>query len=217
MIGVPARHVRHHARFYAAAAAGLLAWLVAGGFAAPLRLLVGGDSFFIVYLALTAALALGGTPATIRRRAAYEDEGGFIIIVMTLIAAAISLGAIFVLVNRDETSAVQLVLSVASIPLGWFTLHTVMAFHYAHLYYTPHGSGAKRGDSGGLDFPGAKEPHAWDFLYYSFVIGMTCQVSDVPVSSSAMRRLTLAHSVVSFFFNTTVIALAVNLAAGQAR
>jgi uncharacterized membrane protein len=216
MIGASAKHLRHHGRFYAAAAAGLLSSLATGEAAAPLRLLIAGDAFFVVYLGLTAALALGGTPADMRRRAAYEDEGGFIIILMTLIATAISLGAIFTLVNRENVDGVQLVLSVASLPLGWFTLHTVMAFHYAHLYYTPQGSGGKRQDCGGLDFPGAKDPHTWDFLYYSFVIGMTCQVSDVRVTSPSLRRLTLAHSAISFFFNTTVIALAVNLAAGQA-
>lgn len=136
---------------------------------------------------------------------------------MTVIASALSLGAIFTLVNREEAAGLPLILAISSIPLGWVTLHTVMAFHYAHLYYTPLGSGAKRGDSGGLEFPGTREPQTWDFLYQSFVIGMTCQVSDVPVTGAALRRLTLAHGVVSFFFNTTVIALAVNLAAGQAR
>ncbi len=213
----PAQHVRHHARFYAAATVGALSWMVAGSLAGALRLLIAGDAFFVIYLTLTALLALGGTPADMRKRAAYEDEGGFIIVVMTVIASAISLGAIFTLVSREETASLQLVLAVASIPLGWVTLHTVMAFHYAHLYYTPTGSGAKRGDCGGLEFPGEREPHTWDFLYHAFVVGMTCQVSDVPVTTTALRRLTLAHSVVSFFFNTTVIALAVNLAAGQAR
>lgn len=216
MIPSPAQHIRHHARFYAAAGFGVLSWVVAGSLAGALQLLIAGDVFFVVYVGLTALLALGGTPAHMRKRAAYEDEGGFIIIVMTVIASAISLGAIFALVNREETAGLQMVLAVASIPLGWVTLHTVMAFHYAHLYYTPTGTGAKRGDSGGFEFPGTKEPHTWDFLYQSFVIGMTCQVSDVPVTGTMLRRLTLAHSVVSFFFNTTVIALAVNIAAGQA-
>ncbi len=213
----PAQHVRHHARFYAAALAGILSWIVTGSLAGALRLLIAGDVFFVVYLALTALLALGGTPADMRKRAAYEDEGAFVIIVMTVIAGAISLGAIFTLVNRDSIAGFHLVMAVASIPLGWVTLHTVMAFHYAHLYYTPVGSGSKRGDARGLGFPGGEDPHIWDFLYQSFVVGMTCQVSDVPVTGTELRRLILAHSVVSFFFNTTVIALAVNLAAGQAR
>jgi len=217
MINASTQHVRHHGRFYAAAAAALVAWFATPGFATPLHLLVAGDTFFVVYLGLTATLALGGTPADMRRRAAYEDEGGFVIILMTAISTAISFGAIFVLVNREDVHALELALSAASIPLGWVSLHTVMAFHYAHLYYTPTGSGAKKHDCGGLDFPGSKEPHTWDFVYYSFVIGMSCQVSDVCITSTMLRRTTLAHSVASFFFNTTVIALAVNLAASQVR
>ena len=77
--------------------------------------------------------------------------------------------------------------------------------------------GASGHDAGGLDFPGTEEPDALDFLYYSLVVGMTAQVSDVQVRTSAMRRFTLAHGVVSFFFNTVLIALAVNVAATYAR
>jgi uncharacterized membrane protein len=84
-----------------------------------------------------------------------------------------------------------------------------MAFHYADLFYfddpeTPEQEGHD------LDFPGCEEPNAWDFLYFSFVIGMTCQVSDVQVKTSAMRQTVLAHGVVSFLFNTVFIAMAVN-------
>jgi uncharacterized membrane protein len=90
-----------------------------------------------------------------------------------------------------------------------------MALHYAHLFYsapTLHDGPA----TGGLQFPETQEPEPWDFLYYSFVIGMTAQVSDVQVCSVAMRRVTLAHGVVSFFFNTVILALAVNVAVGTA-
>jgi uncharacterized membrane protein len=101
--------------------------------------------------------------------------------------------------------------------LGWLTLHTVAAFRYAHLYYTPvpSGTGASR-DAGGLAFPSTSEPGPWDFLYYSLVIGMTSQVSDVQTLSAEMRRTTLVHGVTSFFFNTVILALAVNVAAGYA-
>jgi uncharacterized membrane protein len=210
------RHVTHHGRFYAAAALGLAVGLLARGEPA-LRLLFGGDVFFLAYLALTVFHTARSTPEEMRRRAAYEDEGGFVIILMALVASALSLGAIFTLVNRDEMGGLHLALAVASIPLGWVTLHTVMAFHYAHLYYARQGKGTKGRDAGGLGFPETREPHAWDFVYFSFVIGTTCQVSDVPVLSTGLRRLVLAHSVVSFFFNTTVIALAVNVVASQAR
>ena len=220
MIGAVGEHVTHHRRFYAAAALGVAVGLAAGPDLA-LRLLFGGDAFFLAYLAFTAVLATTTTPEDMRRRADYEDEGGGVIIVMALIASALSLGAIFTLVNKEQTGGLHLALAAASIPLGWITLHTVMAFHYAHLFYARHsgsrGKGAKPRDAGGLGFPHTREPHAWDFVYFSFVIGMTCQVSDVSVADSRLRRLVLAHSVVSFFFNTTVIALAVNLGASQAR
>jgi len=88
-------------------------------------------------------------------------------------------------------------------------LHTVMAFHYADLHYfddpdTPDD------DSRDLDFPGCALPGPWDFLYFSFVVGMTCQVSDVQVKTATMRRAVLSHGVASFFFNTVFIAMAVN-------
>jgi uncharacterized membrane protein len=86
--------------------------------------------------------------------------------------------------------------------------------HYAHLFYDP----AERKDAGkirgGLEFPETKEPDYWDFVYFSLVIGMTCQVSDVQVTARQMRHLVAAQGVIAFFYNTVVVALAVNIAAG---
>ena len=93
-------------------------------------------------------------------------------------------------------------------PLGWLVLHTVMAFHYADIHYFDDPDCAD--DDKDLDFPGRGDPGPWDFLYYSFVVGMTAQVSDVQVRTTVMRRATLLHGVVSFFFNTVFIAMAVN-------
>jgi uncharacterized membrane protein len=87
--------------------------------------------------------------------------------------------------------------------------------HYAHVYYDP----AEQGDAknskvrGGLDFPGEKEPDYWDFLYFSVVIGMTCQVSDVQVAARVFRHLATAQGIIAFFYNTVILALAVNIAA----
>ena len=87
----------------------------------------------------------------------------------------------------------------------------IFAIRYAHYFYgDPEPKGRRRG---GLAFPGVENPDFWDFVYYSFVVGMTCQVSDVQVTSRSMRRLTLAHGVLSFFFNAGVLALAVNILA----
>ena len=212
MLGL--QHIRHHGRFYCAALAGLALWLAARALHWPLPPLVGGDAFFLIYLALMARFALGITPEGLRRRASVEDEGIPLIILLALAAVVLSLAAIFALLNRsDAPQPVDLSLAVASVPLGWLMLHTILAFHYAHLFYAMGGED----DAGGLDFPGSKEPAAWDFLYFSFVIGMTAQVSDVTVQSVGMRKLVLGHSVVSFFYNTVLLALAVNVAVTLAR
>lgn len=209
MLGL--QHIRHHGRFYCAALIGLALWLAARVLHWPLPPLVGGDAFFLIYLALMARFALGITPEGLRRRASVEDEGIPLIILLALAAVVLSLAAIFALLNRnDAPEPVELSLAVASVPLGWLMLHTIAAFHYAHLYYATEGEDVR--DAGGLDFPGTKEPGAWEFLYFSFVIGMTAQVSDVTVHSAGMRRLVLGHSIVSFFYNTVLLALAVNVA-----
>jgi uncharacterized membrane protein len=179
-----------------------------------LRLVVAGDGFFTLYLASAAFLVFHTTPEDLRRRASYEDEGVMVILILTLCAVSLCLAAIFALLaGKGLSSVLPLALAVASVLLGWFTLHTVAAFRYAHLYYTPD---ASRRDAGGLAFPDTSEPHMSDFLYYSLVVGMTSQVSDVQTLSTRMRRTTMAHSVISFFFNTVILALAVNIAAGFA-
>jgi uncharacterized membrane protein len=176
-----------------------------------LRLIVAGDGFFAAYLASAGLLALRATPEDLRRHASYEDEGVTVILVLTIAAVALCLAAIFALLD-EMGHPLPLALAVASVLLGWATLHTVTAFRYAHLYYTA----CEHGDAAGLDFPGTEEPHMSDFLYYSLVVGMTSQVSDVQTLSSVMRRTTMAHGVISFFFNTVILALAVNIAAGFA-
>ena len=213
-------HFHRHLPFYVAILLGVMAWFGLGevdGIGAPARLALAGDVFFAAYLASALFRMRGFSPDTIRRNAVNGDEGIFIIILITLGAVVLSLDAIFGLVNAsDRSSPAILLLSLLGVPLGWTTFHTVMAFHYAHRYYAPHADGSGK-DAGGLEFPGDAEPSAADFLYYSFVIGMTAQVSDVEVSDPHLRRMTLIHSVPSFFFNTVILALAVNVAVAQAK
>jgi uncharacterized membrane protein len=196
----------------------VLVYLAARAVAPPsLHLIVAGDAFFAAYLVSTAVVAFGATPGELRKRASYEDEGVILILVLTGCAITLCLAAIFLLLGEEGAPAwLPLSLAVASVLLGWCTLHTVTAFRYAHLYYTPDAS-AKSGYAAGLDFPGKQEPHMSDFLYYAFVVGMTSQVSDVQTQSLRIRRTTLAHSIISFFFNTVILALAVNIAAGFGR
>src|SRR5882724_6674888 len=161
--------------------------------------------------------------AGVRRGASYEDEGVLAILILTFFAVSLCLAAIFALLDQQhdpkaplepETGPWTVAIAGASVLLAWLTSHTVMAFRYAHLYYSADDASGPGGapDAGGLDFPGTDEPQIWDFFYYSFVVGMTSQVSDVQASSARMRRATLIHSIASFVFNTVILALAVNIA-----
>ena len=209
-----AKHVRHHLRFYMAALFGLCVWGLTYALALSVHLPIAGDAFFSAYLISMIGTAARVTPAYMRKRAAFQDEGTIIIVLLALTAVSLSLGSMFALLNAPgKPDTLHLVLSMISVPLGWATLHTIMAFHYAHLFYAKHTS-RDLVDAGGLVFPQTDEPGSWDFLYYSFVVGMTAQVSDVQVVSTPMRQITLVHGIVSFFFNAVILALAVNVALG---
>lgn len=206
-------HIVHHIRFYMAVAVGTAIWLLAHKLPSELRLVAAGDAAFLFYLVTMTMLATHLTPESMRKRASYEDEGMAVIVLITLAAIGLSMASIFAILNKEDRQLYLLLFTILSVPLGWLTFHTVVAFHYMNLFYDRNEGGR---DAGGLDFPGTPEPRAWDFLYYSFVVGMTAQVSDVQVRSTGLRRVTLLHGIVSFFFNTVLLALAVNVAAGQA-
>ena len=219
LFGSIRNHLRHHTRFYAGVLLGVALWFALGGSArGPIAVVVAGDAFFGLYLAWTAVLARHVTADSFRHRADIDDEGLPLIVLITLIAAGLGIASIFSLLNQAEGPApLHLILAGVSVLLGWATLHTVFTFRYAHLYYgKAEGGRGKRQDARGLEFPGDEEPGVWDFLYFSFVIGMTAQVSDVQVTDSTMRRMTLGHGILSFFFNAVILALAVNIAAGLA-
>lgn len=201
-------HLRHHGRFYTSALLGLLTGLVLTARASSIAWVAAGDVFFLSYLASTAWVVRRATPNGLRKHAAYDDEGVALIFVLTFLAIGISVRAILLLLRQKVApDAGHLTATLACVPLGWFTLHTIFAFRYAHLYYAR----ADGGDMRGLDFHGTEDPSAYDFLYHAFVIGMTGGVSDVEVKSAAMRRLATVHGVGSFFFNTVILALTVGV------
>lgn len=171
--------------------------------------ILAADAMFLTYLMLTIPL-LRLTPDGLRRRAETEDAGAVLIFAVAALALGISIWAIFVALNRDQSNPVELALAFSALPLGWATLHTLAAFHYAYLYY----GRAEESDRGGLDFPGDPTPDPVDFLYFSFVIAMSAQTSDVTVTRSELRGAVLVHSIAAFVTNTVILALAVNAAAG---
>jgi uncharacterized membrane protein len=107
-------------------------------------------------------------------------------------------------------------LAIGSVIVSWWMLHTVFTMSYAHLYYTstPDPDDAETEVIGGLQFPDEKKPDYLDFVYFSFVVGMTFQVSDVEISSRSIRRLVLLHGLISFAFNTAIVALSINVVSG---
>jgi uncharacterized membrane protein len=205
-----------HVRFYTALACGLLT-LAAGRMAAlPTAFLAAGDVFYFVFLGLCAVMVAGQSAQDLKKRAKTEDEGLLIVVVIILVTMLFFSVAVFeALGKKQQIETLPLVLAGIGAPLGWFVLHTVMAFHYADLHYFDDPA-TSEDDEGDLGFPGKGEPCAWDFLYFSFVVGMTAQVSDVVVKTTVMRRTVLWHGVVSFFFNTVFIAMAVNAAVSLA-
>jgi uncharacterized membrane protein len=172
-----------------------------------------------IFLALTAAVMVGASPERVRARVRQLDPRRWVVLAIIVAAASISLLALGLTLQKEagETAAslaLRLVVTGLTVVASWTLTHTIFALHYAHHYYGDV-EGPSTADRGGVAFPGTDLPDYWDFLYFAFVIGMTCQVSDVQVTSRAMRRLTLMHGVLSFFFNTIVLALAVNLLASS--
>ena len=172
------------------------------------RSLAAWDVALGLYLVLAFRLMANCDVNRIKRRAAHQDEGRFTILVLVVASALASLLAILAELGGANREPAHLALAAITILLSWAFTHAIFAIHYAHEYY---GENAHKG--GGLNFPGEAPPDYWDFVYFSFVVGMTSQVSDVAVTSSALRRLVAAHGVVSFIFNATLLALTVNIAA----
>lgn len=185
----------------------LVCLLVPGSHRLVTRLLFGWDSLIAVYLVLVYAMMLCNDHQHIRRAAAMQDDGRFVILLVTAIGAFASIAAIVAELGTHRGAA-ELTIAITTIALSWAAVHTTFALHYAHEYYRP--------PPGGLQFPsGDKEDHAdyWDFVYFSFVIGMTAQVSDVGISDKIIRRTATAHGIISFIYNTALLALTVNIAA----
>ncbi|HZT87029.1 MAG TPA: DUF1345 domain-containing protein [Stellaceae bacterium] len=211
------RHIRARRRalfsFAVGAAVGLA---LPASLGTTIRSIVGWDVSMVLFLALVLAMVMRATPASMRHRAESEDEGRWAFLLLMAGAAFFSMFAILGMLREAKSAssgvtAVLALLAGATILLSWLTVHTVFAVHYALDYFRD----VARRRKPGLAFPEEHgSPDYWDFLYFSFVIGMTCQVSDVQVLTQPWRRLVLAHGFVSFLFNTVVLALSINLMAG---
>lgn len=205
--------VRSRPRLFLSAALGVgIFVLLPRGLALQTRGIIAWDAGVAVFLTTALRMMLSASIERMRLRAAQQDAGSWAVLVVTVAAVCFSMSAIgFELHDAKAQPAgpagFGLGLAAATIFLSWGFTHTMFALHYAHEFY-------RAARPSGLIFPGDSPPDYADFLYYAFVVGMTCQVSDVQVAGRGLRRLTLCHGVLSFVFNTVILALAINIAAG---
>ncbi|MCJ2036495.1 DUF1345 domain-containing protein [Methylobacterium sp. J-068] len=181
------------------------------------RLLIGWCLGVPVYCGLIVGKAAGQSQDSLRAEATRLDDSAFAVSLFAILAAAASCGAVAMLVlggNGSEADRLShLALAAATMICAWLFVQVVFTVHYAHLYYGTEADAAR----GGLDFNGDENPDFWDFFYFSVTIGATSQTSDTDITSKAMRRVATVQTIYAYVFNTSVLALAINMAASVAQ
>lgn len=176
--------------------------------------------YAITTLFLSWLTILNVHPIEMKRIAKGQDSSGSLIFIFVLTAALVSLFVVVLLLRSTQhlsgnALTLHVLLSIVAVMCSWTLVHTTFVFKYAHVYYELDTEDVTPSDyKEGLDFPEEKEPDYLDFTYFSFVIGMTFQVSDVVINSKRIRHLALVHSLVSFAFNTVIVALSINIISG---
>jgi uncharacterized membrane protein len=210
----PVRFARLHVRLLISVAVGVSVTVALSmtGWSMATKLLLGWDIGVLLYLALVHQLMMTCGVDEIRRRAAEDDEGAVALLILTGLSALAIMGAIVAELgiaksSGQPASGIGIAIAMVTIVVSWAFVHTIFALHYAHEFYGEHGDKKV----GGLNFPGKLEPDYWDFLYFSLVIAMTSQVSDVTITSRVIRHLVTLHGALAFFFNVAVFALTVNI------
>lgn len=206
-----------HSAFFIALGAGAIVFLGSLYFWPKFAIPFGAIAMFIVYLTLVSFMLPILTPDFLRSRADEADTPVGIIFAAVLGIVGVCCGTLFMALNGEEGPLLQeVLLSVASVLLGWFTIQTMAALHYAYEYYESPSANPGEGKSdqpvGGLDFPEGDSPDGVAFLYFAYVIGVAFAVSDVRITSNKMRKFVLMHSTFSYFFNTLIVAATVNVA-----
>lgn len=167
------------------------------------------------YLVLTYVMMIFSKQENIFSLSKKEDDGAVIILLIIILSAAASLITIVIILSGLKTLPPHLALRHVSIVLGtfaisWLFVHTAFALHYAHVYYQEY----EKTKDPPLLFASNPRPSYLDFLYFSMVIGMTCQTADVNIANSRIRLLVMLQGLTAFIFNTSLLALALNLIAG---
>ena len=205
-------------RLWAGTISGVIAWvLLPRALAASTRAVSAWDIGVLVFLAFSALLFTTERSTRMAADAARQQEGEWTIFSLTIAATVFSLIAVLgEFSNIKDIHAAQRSLHIGLVAVtllaSWLMVHTTFAFRYAHEFYSRDRDGTAL--DRGLEFPSEPNPDYLDFVYFALVLGMTFQVSDVQITARKMRRLATVHGLLSFLFNTIILALSVNLAAG---
>lgn len=182
-----------------------------------IRIMIAWSAFALSYIITSCIVVFTQTSTEIRKHAKQEDGSRIYVFLLIVITSFASLLTVLLLMAsqklKDAPQAVLVPVAISGMLLSWLMVHVIFAFHYAHLYYGNDTSDPSK-HAEGLEFPNEKKPDYVDFVYFSFVIGTTFQVSDTDVTSRPIRRLVLLHGLLSFGLNAFVVALTVNLIAG---
>lgn len=163
-----------------------------------------------LFLLLVAPL-LRSKASDMRRFAKENDANRALLLGLTATVSLVVLVSVASEMASGKGDPLTTALLVVTLVLAWLFSNSVYALHYAHLYYSADGKG---GDSGGITIPGCDEPDYWDFVYFSFTLGMTFQTSDVEITSWRIRRISTGHCLAAFVFNIGVLAFSINVLGG---
>lgn len=225
----------HHKLFISLFTALITFFVSAGKISVSTQFIIVWTGFALTLTGLSWSTILSVHPIEMKKIAKVQDSNRHIIFLFILTAAMVCFFVVIILLRSTQqlkgtALTLHILLSVAAVISSWTMVHTLFVFRYAHMYYgdAPKGKLSAKGKAGasgskedkpskyieGLEFPNEPEPDYLDFTYFSFVIGMTFQVSDVVIESKSIRRLALLHSLVSFAFNTVIVALSINVISG---
>lgn len=212
------RQIRARPRLFISSLVGLVVFILTPPSLAQheiTRAILAWNAGALLYLTLSAHMMFWSTHERMRYRAHLADEGRIAVLVLVVLAVIVSLTAIVteLAVAKDMHGSLRythIALAALTIVSSWAFTHVMFAQHYAHDYYTA----LAQGKPGGLEIPGETAPDYGDFLYFACVIGTSGQTADISFTSQSMRRIGTVHCVLAFFFNTTLLALTVNIASG---
>ena len=208
-------------RLYFSLLIALIVYFLTKNQSPPVAFMLVWISFSGSFLIFSWVVILSSHPNGLRNIAGEQDTSRTLIFLLVLFAAFISVFAIIALLEQAPNGSKKgltyhILLAAVAVFCSWTLIHTLFTLRYAHLYYTyPDQDAHAHGkNNGGLDFPRTSVPDYLDFAYFSFVLGMTFQVSDVQITSPVLRRMALLHGFLSFVYNTIIIALSINIISG---